>query len=122
MFRLRANYPVDRKLVEPYVTFVSEDSFANDAELEEYAMLFDSAPLFIPTRWNASQLVKINFENTSTGRFSEFEPAIGLFSELEPESLLKANNYRIEQPLDLLNSRFWRFFDDFGRSAEEICY
>ncbi len=120
LFRLGANYLTEHKAVETQITFVSDSSFANDAELEEYAVLFDFAPLFIPTHWNASQLVEVDFENTSIGQFSEFEPVIGLFNELEPEGLLKTDNYRIEQPVDLLNSRFWRFFDDFGRSAEEI--
>ena len=119
LFRLQSNYLPDRKQSKPYVTFVSRDSFAKDAELEEYAMLFDSAPLFIPTHMNASQLVEVDFENASMGKLPEFEPKIELLNELEPEGLLKEDSYKIKEPSDLLASRFWRFFEGFGRSAED---
>lgn len=117
-FHVRSGQLSDRGSSKPYVTFVSEDSFAKDAELEEYAMLFDSAPLFIPTRWNASQLVEVDFETVSMSHFSEFEPPIELLKELQPEGLLITDDYRIDEPSNLLNSRFWRFFEGFGQSAE----
>ena len=120
LFRLGSNYLPDREHSKPYITFVSEDSFAKDAELEEYAILFDSAPLFIPTAWNASQLVEVDFENVSRGKLPEFEPEIELLAELEPAGLLKANSYEIDEPSDLLASRFWRFFDGFGHSEESL--
>lgn len=120
LFRLSSNYPSTREYDRPYVTFVSEDSLAKDAEFEEYAMLFDSAPLFVPTVWNASRLVEVDFENASLGKLPEFEPKIELFNELEPASLLGADNYKIEKPSDLLASRFWRFFEGFGNSAERL--
>ena len=120
LFRLDYNYLPNHEPSKPYITFVSEKSFAKDAELEEYALLFDSAPLFIPTRWNASQSVKVDFENTSLGPFSEFEPEIELLSELQPNDLLIADSYSVKKPSDLIASRFWRFFEGFGQSAETI--
>ena len=120
LFQMRSIHLSDREPPKPYVTFVSEDSFAKDAELEEYAMLFDSAPLFIPTRWNASQLVEVDFETVSMGHFSEFEPTIKLLDELQPEGLLITEDYQMDEPSDLLNSRFWRFFEGFGQSPEPV--
>lgn len=118
-FRLGSNYLPDRDHSKPYVTFVSGESLAKDVELEEYAILFDSAPLFIPTVWNASQLVEVGFENASLEPLPEFEPTIELLNELERESSINAEHFQIDDPSDLLASRFWRFFDGFGRSAEK---
>ena len=89
LFKVRSGQLSDRTPSKPYITFVSEDSFAKDAELEEYALLFDSAPLFIPTRWNISQLVEVDFETVSLGHFSEFEPTIKLLDELQPEGVTR---------------------------------
>lgn len=117
LFRIKTNHPANHELQKPYVTFVSDVSFSQDAELEEYAMLFDSAPLFIPTRWNAAQLVNVDFKNVSLRQFAEFEPTFELFNQLKPEGLLRADEYKIEKPADLLVSRFWSFFGEFGRST-----
>ena len=120
LFQLITNYLPDRQPARPYVTFVSDDSMAKDTELEESALLFDSAPLFIPTRWNASQRIEVDFEDVSLGQFAEFEPQIKLLNELRPTSALIAEPYPINQPSDLLASRFWRFFGDFGQSTDVI--
>ena len=120
LFQMDSDYLPNRESSKPYVTFVSEDSFAKEAELEEYASLFDSAPLFIPTRWNVTQLVEVGFETVYLGQFSEFEPSIELLNELRPNGLLMADNYRVDKPVDLLASRFWRFFEGFGRTTETI--
>lgn len=117
-FRMSSDDLPDHSSAKPYVTFVSNDSFAKDVELEEYAMLFDSSPLFIPTRWNASQLFEVDFENMSLSQLSEFEPAIELLDTLQPDGFLATRADRVNKPSDLLTSRFWRFFEGFGRSAE----
>ena len=120
LFRVDSSYLPERERPKPYVTFVSEDSLAKDVELEEYAMLFDSAPLFIPTRWNTAQLVEVDFENVSLGPFPEFEPEIELLSELQPNGLWVTDYYKVDEPSDLLASRFWYFFEDFGRLSETV--
>ncbi len=117
-FRLSAVYLPSRENPKPYVTFVSEDFLKKDAELEEYAILFDSSPLFIPTVWNSSQLIEVDFENSPPRELRGFDPKVELLSELEPESSLVEEDFRIKQPSDLLTSRFWRFFEEFGRSVE----
>ena len=120
LFRISSNDLPNPEPSKPYITFVSEESFAKDAELEEYALLFDSAPLFIPTRWNASQSVEVNFKNMSLEPFSEFEPKIEVLSALQPNGLLIADNYSVSKPSDLIASRFWRFFEGFGQSPEAV--
>lgn len=120
LFRVSSSTLQDREPLKPYITFVSEKSFAKNVELEEYSILFDSAPLFIPTHWNASQSVKVDFENMSMGPFAEFEPNIKLLEQLQPNSLLVAENYNVNEPYDLLASRFWRFFENFGQSTSIV--
>jgi hypothetical protein len=120
LFRVHSTDLPNPEPSKPYITFVSEESFSKDAELEEYALLFDSAPLFIPTRWNASQSVEVDFEYTSLGTFSEFEPKIEVLSELKPDGILISDNYDVNTPSDLIASRFWRFFEGFGQSFEAL--
>jgi hypothetical protein len=93
---------------------------ANDDELEEQAALFDSAPLFIPTRWNASRSIDLVQLSRVSGKFPEFEPEINLLTALQPSSLPVAQDFNVDEPLDLLNSRFWRFFSGFGQSTDLI--
>ena len=120
IFRVVSNPLPHREETRPFVEYVSAGSLANDEELEEQAALFDSAPLFIPTRWNASQSIQFVQRAAVSGKFSEFEPEINLLSALQPSSLPVAQNFNVNKPIDLLNSRFWRFFSGFGQSADRI--
>ena len=119
-FRVVSSPLPDRAAIRPYVQYVSAGSFANDRELEELAALFDSAPLFIPTRWNASQVLELDPRDGMRGQFPEFEPEIQLLSELQPSSFLVPQNVAVDQPLDLLASRFWRFFAGFAESQQPV--
>ena len=120
LFRVDSKILPDREASKPFVTFVSDKSFEKDVELEEYAILFDSAPLFIPTRWNAAQQVEVSFENVPLEPFSQFEPKIEPVKELRPDELLITDAYSVKKPTDLLAFRFWRFFEGFGRSFKTI--
>jgi hypothetical protein len=117
VFRLVSNPLPDRRATSPYVGYVSADSLASDHELEEQAALFDSAPLFIPTHWNASQIITFDSTDTLLTPFSQFGPDVDLLNELEPSSFLVAQNVQVEAPLDLLASRFWRFFAASAQSS-----
>lgn len=120
IFRVVSSPLPDRKATRPYVEYVSAVSLASDRELEEQAALFDSAPLFIPTRWNASQVITFDSGDTLRAQFPQFEPNVDLLGELEPSSLLVAQNVRVDAPIDLLASRFWRFFAGFAKSATPV--
>ena len=76
IFRVVSSPLPDRALSQPYVEYVSAGSLASDRELEEQLALFDSSPLFIPTRWNAAQVPSVDLGQTQRIRFPEFEPEI----------------------------------------------
>ena len=120
IFRVVSSPLPDREATRPYVEYVSAGSLASDRELEEQAALFDSAPLFIPTRWNASQVLTYDSGDALRGKLPEFEPKIELLSELKPSSFLVVENIQVDEPLDLLASRFWRFFAGFSESADPV--
>ncbi len=120
IFRVVSNPLPDKELRQPYVDYVSAGSLAKDRGLEEQLELFDSSPLFIPTRWNAAQLPMLDLERTQRSRLPDFEPEIDLLGDLQPASVLVADEVQVEQPLDLLASRFWRLFDGFAASAKPI--
>jgi len=106
-----------------FIEYVSMDSLASDASLEEQAELFDSAPLFIPTKWNAAQQIQFMHQDRLRERFPEFEPEMNLSAALKPDNLILEDALNIENPQSLLDSRFWRFFTDFGTDAsEEIAF
>ena len=120
IFRVVSSPLPDRVAAPPFLEYVSAGSFANDRELEELAELFDSAPLFIPTRWNASQATVVDPRNRMQGQFPDFEPEIQLLSELQLSSFLVPQNIAVDKPLDLLASRFWRFFAGFAESPRPV--
>ncbi|MFP4203945.1 MAG: hypothetical protein ACLFS4_06390 [Opitutales bacterium] len=104
----------------PFIAYVSENMLQEEAALEEHSRLFDSAPLFIPTRWNASQRQKHFRQGFAMRRFSDFEPDIDLMAELRPSELPLERYAKVEKPMDLLHSQFRRFFETFGRTDREI--
>lgn len=109
-----------REQAGAFVQFVPSQTLTAGGELEEQAMLFDSAPLFIPTRWNAAQEVYQIGSGRLNGRFPEFDPEIDLVASLEPGKLPLAENAIVEKPIDLLASQYWHFFEDFGASHEPL--
>jgi hypothetical protein len=119
-FRVISSPLPDRAETRPFVVYVSADSLASDTELEEQAALFDSAPLFIPTRWNASQAAPVDSRDAARGQFPKFEPEIHLLRELQPSGLLVAHDSNVDTPIDLLASRFWRFFSGFAQSSDSL--
>ncbi len=110
IFRVVSSLLPDREATRPYVKYVSAGSLASDRELEEQAALFDSAPLFIPTRWNASQVISFDAGDTFRGQFPEFEPSVDLLDELEPSIFLVTQAVQVDEPLDFLESCFPRLF------------
>ncbi|MDG2345127.1 MAG: hypothetical protein P8M62_03615 [Opitutae bacterium] len=120
IFRVTSNPLPDREEVGPFVEYVSAGSLAIDRELEEQAELFDSAPLFIPTRWNASHRTTYDLGDALQAAFSDFEPDVDLLGELEPSSFLLTQELLVDEPLDLLATRYWRFFSEITQSAAPV--
>jgi len=120
VFRVVSSPLPDRVATGPYVEYVSAGSLANDRELEELAALFDSAPLFIPTRWNASQVLLMDPKDEMQGQFPEFEQLNLRLKQLQPSIFLVPQNIAVDKPLDLLASRFWRFFAGITESPQSL--
>ncbi|MEM1222223.1 MAG: hypothetical protein AAGH40_05625 [Verrucomicrobiota bacterium] len=114
IFRLVSNPLPSRVDRDPLVQFVSTDTLTGYAQFEERAALFDSAPLFLPTRWNAARSLSFPRAGYVPPGFAQFEPDIQLLEDLNVSALAALERAVIETPMDLLNSRYWRFFEQFG--------
>jgi hypothetical protein len=119
VFRVVSNPLPTRDDRPAFVRYISASSIAGDLVFEEQAQLFDSAPLFIPTQWNAAQSVSLMSGDRIRERFPEFEPEINLVDELHVSSLPLGEAYPVSVPADLLKSRFWSFFAEFGQAQGE---
>ena len=110
VFRVSSDPLPSREAVEPFVQFVSPETLASGAELDEQAALFDSAPLFIAGQWNAAHNLSIPRDDRSLQRFPAYQPEMNVASELIPEGTSLGPNYAVREPFDLLASRFWDLF------------
>ena len=120
LFRLESTMLPIRDQSAPFVRYLSASSIAGDLALEEQSQLFDSAPLFIPTEWNAAQIVPLAGTDRTLDRFQEFEPQINLSAALKTSSLPVQEQELVQEPVDLLRSHFWAFFDSFGQVQQQI--
>ena len=108
IFRVVSNPLPDREPAAAFVQFLSTGLMAGDADLEEKAILFDSAPLFIPTRWNASSRIFTGI-GVVDRQLPDFEPAIDLTADLQPSTRVLADSDPVAEPIDLLALRYWNF-------------
>ncbi|MEM7790679.1 MAG: hypothetical protein AAF546_04690 [Verrucomicrobiota bacterium] len=114
IFRVVSNPLPSRVDRRPLVEFVSTETLTGSAQFEERAALFDSAPLFLPTRWNAARSLSFPRAGYVPPGFAQFEPDIQLLEDLNVSALAALERTAIQTPMDLLNSRYWRFFEQFG--------
>ena len=115
IFRVISNPLPTREESRPFVQYVSPDTLLSGAELEEQAALFDSAPLFVPGRWNAAHNLQPPSRDRGLFRFPAYEPSIDFSSALVSEDLLDGFSYAVAEPIDLLALRYWDLFRDFGK-------
>ncbi|HAV12292.1 MAG TPA: hypothetical protein DCX06_02185 [Opitutae bacterium] len=120
IFRVTSNPLPTRDASESFVRYISAGSMAGDRALEEQAQLFDSAPLFVPTKWNAAQNVSLMPRDRISERFPEFEPEINVAEALHSTSLPMVDDGLVTTPVDLLKLRFWSLFETFGQVRQEI--
>lgn len=120
VFRVQTGDLPGREPEPALVRYVSSVTLASDLALQEQAELMDSAPLFIPTRWNASQEVAALTRDRLGQRFAPFEPQIDLLAALQPEGVSLAAAREVQTPLDLLGLRYWSIFKDFGASDRAL--
>ncbi|MEO0508280.1 MAG: hypothetical protein AAF065_00290 [Verrucomicrobiota bacterium] len=115
LFRVVSNSLPERLDQPPFLSFLDDQSLIDDVGLEEQAMLFDTAPLFIPGYWSAASAALPQQLNPASNVFSDFEPEIDLLAELQPPRIFLSGDFEVEEPEDLLDLRFWRLFQHFGQ-------
>ena len=117
IFRVVSNPLPDREPEGAFVQFLSTGTMAAEVDLEEQAILFDSAPLFIPTKWNTSSQI-FSSAGGADWEFPDFEPAIDLNADLQPSTRILADRFDVSEPMDLLALRYWKFFDEFTSASQ----
>jgi len=105
---------------EPFVQFVSPSPEVDREGLYLSAALLDSAPLFVPTRWNTARDRERVPRLSEPIAFADFEPEIDLVAELRPEGLPDQRAGRIQAPEDLLDLDRFNVLQEFGRRALEV--
>ncbi|MBN2068727.1 MAG: hypothetical protein JW739_03735 [Opitutales bacterium] len=64
---------------DPFVRFIGDSNVAGHPVMQEQAVLFDSAPLFLPTKWNtAGVFSEVNIADVQTPLFGLYEEQITL--------------------------------------------
>ena len=95
---------------DPFLKFVPLQAVSEYDATSEQAMLFDTAPIFIPTRWNAIQQKQIRKPVSIPSALSDFEPEIDLYDQMSAAAALEPNSGSVESPPDLLSPRFFELF------------
>ena len=102
---------------QPFVEYVSPKLLDADPALKEQASLFDAAPLFIPTSWNASrEQVELGFDSVIDG-FGDYLPEFRLLAELKPDGINEELVSDVRAPVDLLQPRFINLFSEVGTTG-----
>ena len=120
-FRVVSNPLPTRDAIPPFVQYVSPGTLLSGAALEEQAALFDSAPLFVPGKWNASHNLRpISRERTLLSFDAYGEPRSDFSSALISKGLPLGLNFAVTEPADLLDLRYWDLFGVIGQTAPVI--
>lgn len=83
---IRAPIPRQPELQILQVAYTGTTEAATDPLFREQAILLDSAPLFMPTRWNlASEMSRVASLQQATEVFAPFEPLLFLPEAFPPE-------------------------------------
>ena len=121
VFRVVSNPLPTREAIPPFVQFVSPSTLVSGAVLEEQAALFDSAPLFVPGKWNASHNLRPLSRERTLLSFSAYgEPQSDFSSALITEGLPVGLESAVTEPADLLALRYWDLFRGVGQTASFV--
>jgi hypothetical protein len=122
LFRVTSNPLPTRESSVPFVRYVSPETLLTGPELEEQAALFDSAPLFVPGRWNAAHDLQAPMRDRALLRFPAYEPPTDFSSTLLPEGVPFSGTYPVAEPLDLLDLRYWDLFRGFAAGPRPAAF
>jgi hypothetical protein len=121
IFRVVSNPLPTREAIPPFVQYVSPSTLLSGAALEEQAALFDSAPLFVPGKWNASHNLRpLSRERTLLSFPAYGEPQSDFSSALISEGLPLGLKSAVTKPVDLLALRYWDLFRGIGQTAPVV--
>ena len=121
VFRVVLNPLPTREAMPPFVQFVSPSKLLSGAVLEEQAALFDSAPLFVPGKWNASHNLRPLSRERTLLSFSAYgEPQSDFSAALISEGLPVGLKSAVTEPSDLLALRYWDLFRGVGQTASVV--
>ncbi|CAI8356323.1 MAG: Uncharacterised protein [Opitutia bacterium UBA7350] len=94
----------------PFLRFAPLQAVSQYDAISEQAMLFDTAPLFIPTRWSFAQQKLPSQSVAIPAGFEDFEPLIELLSQMSAGDALEADSGLVQSPLDMLGPSFLKLF------------
>ena len=100
-FRVISNPLPESEKKAPFVAFLPEGLLDEDQVLMEQAALFDTAPLFIPTKWSGYSLEMPIVAVKPDRLFELYEPEIELAENLKIVSLDSPNRYALKSATDL---------------------
>ena len=121
IFRVVSNPLPTREAIPPFVQYVSPNTLFSGAALEEQAVLFDSAPLFVPGKWNASHNLRpLSRERTLLSFDAYGEPRSDFSSALISKELPLGLKFAVTEPVDLLALRYWDLFGGMGQTAPVV--
>lgn len=83
MFRVDSNKLPERDAKSPFVAFIPDRILNEDLVLTEQAVLFDSAPLFIPNEWSSVSSGRPSIPSVPEELLSVFKPDITLSPPFE---------------------------------------
>ena len=108
--------------VEGFVSFPQPVDDQVSPLLAEQALLFDSAPLFLPTAFNyvGQQELRDVTDPTLGPLFADFQPELRLGKLTYDATALFKERVRYEDKDDFLELPNWEFFRDFTRGASEV--
>lgn len=119
LFRVVSNpLPVTEEK-RPFILFLPDQAMSEGALLEARASLFDSAPLFVPTKWSTTARIYPDFEGQEISAFEDYSPSIALVDELRPQRSFGLEEYSVERPEDLLALPLLRPLESFGQEQTE---
>ena len=121
VFRVVSNPLPTRDVMPPFVQFISPSTLISGAVLEEQAALLDSAPLFVPGKWNASHNLRPLSRERTLLSFSAYgEPESDFSTALITEGLPVGLESVVTEPADLLALRYWDLFRGVGQTASFV--
>ena len=118
IFRVVSNPLPSRESEAPFVRYLSSEESVTGPEFEERALLFDSAPLFVPGVWNAAYHLTPPPRNRRLFRFESYRPPEDFASALLPSGVPFGKDYGVEEPEDLLQLSSWDLYRGLARETD----